>query len=56
LWSVFAQEVGRIFRVTREHIRQIETRAIRNLQTAGRGHKLEEVPETDAAQHEMEES
>jgi RNA polymerase primary sigma factor len=35
------EEVGKVFAVTRERIRQIEAKALRKLRQAGRSHKLE---------------
>ena len=34
------EEVGRIFEVTRERVRQIEAKAIKKLQTPGRSRRL----------------
>lgn len=41
------EEVGKIFKVTRERIRQIESKAIKKLQGAGRSHFLEGFLELD---------
>jgi RNA polymerase primary sigma factor len=36
------EEVGKLFGVTRERIRQIEAKALRRLRTTGRSHSLED--------------
>ncbi len=56
------EEVGRIFKVTRERVRQVEAKAIRKLQHPVRARKLEgfldknpEMQETEEEQEEQEE-
>ena len=46
------EEVGRIFRVTRERVRQIEAKAIRKLQHPVRSRKLEGFLDAQRAQQE----
>lgn len=40
------EETGRVFKVTRERVRQIEAKAIRKLQDPARTRELEGSPET----------
>jgi RNA polymerase primary sigma factor len=45
------EEVGRIFKVTRERVRQVEAKAIRKLQHPVRARKLEGFLDTGNAEN-----
>jgi RNA polymerase primary sigma factor len=45
------EEVGKVFAVTRERIRQIEAKALRNLRQPGRSRNLEGFMERELLRH-----
>src|SRR5437879_13663646 len=45
------EEVGKVFAVTRERIRQIEAKALRKLRQPGRAHNLEGFMERESLRH-----